>query len=78
MTPSSVSKSVFKAKALELFRQVERTGVPIVITDRGTPVLTLAPFRAAPNAAIAVLRESVMKYDAPLEPVGAGDWEVGA
>ena len=69
---------MFKAKALELFRQVERTGVPIVITDRGTPVLTLAPFRSAPNAAIAVLRGSVVKYNAPMEPVGAGDWEAGA
>ena len=37
--PTTVSKSRFKAKALELFRQVERTGKPIIITDRGTPVL---------------------------------------
>ena len=78
MTYASVSKSVFKAKALELFRQVERTGVPIVITDRGTPVLTLSPFRAAPSAAVAMLRESVVKYSAPFEPVGADDWEAGA
>jgi hypothetical protein len=32
--PSTVSKSRFKAQALELFRQVERTGKPITITDR--------------------------------------------
>lgn len=71
----SVSKSVFKAKALELFRQVERTGVPIVITDRGVPVLTLTPFRATPIAAITVLRESVVKYSAATEPVGIDHWE---
>ncbi|CAN5514851.1 hypothetical protein BH09GEM1_BH09GEM1_16990 [soil metagenome] len=70
-----VSKSQFKAKALELFRQVERTGTPIVITDRGTPVLTLMPYRAAPLAAVAMLRESLVKYHAPLQPVGADDWE---
>ena len=70
-----VSKSEFKAKALELFRQVERTGTPIVITDRGTPVLTLTPYRAAPGAAVAVLRESVVTYSAPTQPVGADDWE---
>src|SRR2546423_10383847 len=29
-----ISKSRFKAHALELFRQVEHTGQPIVITDR--------------------------------------------
>jgi prevent-host-death family protein len=71
----TVSKSLFKAKALELFRQVERTGTPIVITDRGVPVLTLAPFRAAPSTAVTMLRESVVKYNAATEPVGADEWE---
>ena len=71
----TVSKSIFKAKALELFRQVERTGTPIVITDRGVPVLTLAPYRAEPNATVTLLRESVTKYNAATEPVGVDDWE---
>ena len=71
----TVSKSRFKARALELFRQVEHTGTPIVITDRGTPVLTLAPYRQGPNAALRVLRETVVKYDAPTKPVGDSDWE---
>ena len=71
----TVSKSVFKAKALELFRQVERTGTPIVITDRGVPVLTLAPFRPAPSAAVTLLRESVVRYHAATDPVGADEWE---
>ncbi len=73
--PTSVSKSRFKARALELFRQVERTGQPIIITDRGTPVLKVMPYRADPNAALRVLRESVIKYDAPTKPVGEEDWE---
>ena len=34
-----VSKSKFKPNALKFFRQVERTGREIVITDRGKPVL---------------------------------------
>jgi prevent-host-death family protein len=72
---NTVSKSLFKAKALELFRQVERTGNPIVITDRGVPVLTLAPFRATPSAAVTLLRESVVKYNAPTQPVAADEWE---
>jgi prevent-host-death family protein len=70
-----VSKSRFKAHALELFRQVERTGKPIIITDRGVPVLTLAPYRDDPDAAIRVLRESVVKYSAPTRPVAEDDWE---
>ena len=73
----TVSKSRFKAQALELFRQVERTGKPIVITDRGTPVLKLSPYAEDPHAALRVLRESVVKYNAPTEPVGDGDWEAG-
>lgn len=74
-TSSTVSKSRFKARALELFRQVEQTGKPLVITDRGKPVLTLSPYRAAPDAALRALRESVVKYDAPAKPVADTDWE---
>ncbi len=73
----TISKSRFKAQALELFRQVERTGKPIVITDRGTPVLTLTPYREEPNAALSLLRESVVKPTSPTRPVGATDWEAG-
>jgi len=72
---TTVSKSRFKARALELFRQVERTGQPIIITDRGTPVLKVTPYREDPEAAVRLLRESVIKYDAPTKPVGEDDWE---
>jgi prevent-host-death family protein len=72
---TTVSKSRFKAQALALFRQVERTGKPIVITDRGTPVLTLAPYRADVDSPLRVLRESVVKYKSPTKPVAENDWE---
>jgi prevent-host-death family protein len=75
--PNIVSKSRFKAHALELFRQVERTGKPIVVTDRGTPVLTVAPYRQTAPDALKALRETVVKYDAPTKPVGEDDWESG-
>jgi prevent-host-death family protein len=75
--PDSVSKSRFKARALEYFRQVERTGAPLVITDHGTPVLRLVPYQAEPAAALQLLRETVVRYDAPTEPVGQDDWEAG-
>ena len=73
----TVSKSRFKAHALEIFREVERTGKPIVITDRGTPVLSLAPYREEPEEALKVLRESVVRYRAPTEPVAGDEWEAG-
>ena len=75
MPITTVSKSRFKAQALALFRQVEQTGKPIIITDRGTPVLRLAPYREDPNAGLKALRESVVKYSAPTTPVGDNDWE---
>jgi len=71
----SVSKSRFKARALEYFREVERTGHELVITDRGRPVLRLVPYRAEPGRALMALRETVVRYDAPTEPVGDGEWE---
>jgi prevent-host-death family protein len=73
-----VSKSRFKAHALEYFREVQRTGRELVITDRGEPVLKIVPYRAEPGRALLTLRESVVRYDAPKEPVGEDDWEAGA
>jgi len=74
---TSISKSRFKARALEFFRHVERTGQPIIITDHGVPVLKITPYRENPDAALRVLRESVVKYDAPTKPVAEADWESG-
>lgn len=39
-----VSKSRFKPQALEYFRQVEKSGEPLIITDRGKPVLKVLPY----------------------------------
>jgi prevent-host-death family protein len=72
---NSISKSRFKARALEYFRQVERTGKELIITDHGKPVLRIAPFAEDPGEALASLRGSVLRYDDPTEPVGLEDWE---
>lgn len=74
---STVSKSRFKAHALEYFRQVERSGKPLTITDRGKPVLQLIPYRQDPAAGLALLRHTVVKYRAPFKPVAEEDWESG-
>ena len=70
-----VSKSRMKARALEYFREVERTGRAIVITDRGRPVLKLVPYKEDPEESLRALRDTVVRYEAPLEPVGIEDWE---
>jgi antitoxin (DNA-binding transcriptional repressor) of toxin-antitoxin stability system len=46
-SPQQVSKSRFKAKALELFRQVTTSGEPLVVTDHGRPTLEVRPYRPA-------------------------------
>jgi len=70
-----VSKSRFKPKALEYFRQVQKSGKPLVITDRGKPVLKIVPYSEDPQEALKTLRNTVVKYDDPMEPVGVDDWE---
>ena len=71
----TVSKSRFKAHALELFRQVERSGGEIIITDRGRPVLKVVPYAAEPSRLLSELRDSVVRYEDPEEPVAAEAWE---
>ena len=71
----TVSKSKFKPQALEYFRQVEESGEPLVITDRGKPVLKILPYRQQSLKGLEALRDSVVKYENPLEPVGLEDWE---
>ena len=70
-----VSKSTFKARALEYFREVESTGRELIITDHGKPVLKVVPYAHDPAEALEALRGSVIRYDDPLEPVGLEDWE---
>jgi prevent-host-death family protein len=73
----TVSKSEFKAKALEYFREVERTKKSVIITDHGKPKLKLVPFQEQSQEEILKsLRGSVHKYENPLEPVGENDWEL--
>jgi prevent-host-death family protein len=71
-----ISKANFKARALEVLRQVEKTGQPILITDRGRPVLKIEPYFGTNEEILASLRGSVLFYKDETEPVGLEDWEV--
>ena len=71
----AVSKSQFKPHSLEYFRKIEQTGEELIITDHGRPVLKVVPFVEDQEECFRGLRNTVLKYDAPLEPVGAEDWE---
>ncbi|HEX5422991.1 MAG TPA: hypothetical protein VFW94_05530 [Candidatus Acidoferrales bacterium] len=74
----TVSKSRFKLRALEYFRQIEETRQALIITDRGRAVLRIGPIAEGPVSEAGIfgkLRGSVLGYDDPFEPVGIEDWK---
>ncbi|HRP79984.1 MAG TPA: type II toxin-antitoxin system prevent-host-death family antitoxin [Aquamicrobium sp.] len=70
-----VSKSQFKAKALELMRQVEASGKPLVITDHGRPALELKPITKTAGDPLARLKGSLLFYDRPFDPIDESEWD---
>jgi prevent-host-death family protein len=75
MAGNLVSKSEFKAKALEFFRQVETTGESMIVTDHGKPAVEVRPYRGVERSPLEVLRGTVLHYDNPTAPIGEDDWE---
>ena len=49
-----ISKSQFKPRALHYFREVEKTGKELVISDHGKPVLKIVPYVEDPEEALKV------------------------
>lgn len=70
-----VSKSQFKLRALEYFRLIEESGETMIITDRGKPVLKVMPYTDNSEDRLKVLRNSVLQYDDPTQPVALEDWK---
>ncbi len=71
-----VSKSQFKAKALEFFRQVESSSEPVIVTDHGKPTVEIRKYRQSIRSPLDILKGSVTEYVDPTEPVGENEWEV--
>lgn len=74
----TVSKSQFKAQALEYLREVEKQKQPLIITHAGKPVAKVVPYKeeAKTEDILHSLRGSLVYYKDPTEPVGLEDWEV--
>ncbi len=70
-----ISKTEFKVHALEVLRDIEKTGRPRVITDHGRPVLEIRKLRQRRADPREILRGSVVKYEGATEPVADGNWE---
>lgn len=75
MSRHTVSKAHFKAKALEYFREVERSGTSIIVTDHGQPAIEVRPYRGIEKNPLAILKGSVRKYRGPTQPVAEDEWE---
>ena len=75
MALERVTKSEFKARALQYLRQVEESGVPVVVTDRGDPTVEIRRYRADPRSPQDLLCGTVIAYESPSAPVAEADWE---
>ncbi len=75
MAVEQVSKSRFKARVLAYLRKVQETGQPVVILDRGRPVVQVVPCRSDAEDILRILRGSVQHYEEPPKPVAVEDWE---
>ena len=73
---AEISKSAFKAQALEVMRGVEQTGEAVVITSHGKPTLVIKPYEGdTPESPLEQLEGSVLAFDDPTSPVGEDDRE---
>lgn len=73
-----ITKSQFKARALEYFRLVETSGESVVVTDRGQPTVEIRRFRSDQRTPLEVLKGSVVAFESPTEPVAEDDWEISS
>lgn len=71
----SISKSECKAKALELFREVEPTGESVIVTDRGRPTIEVRRFSEKSRGPLELLAGSVSDYLDPFAAVGDDEWD---
>ncbi|MFC3286355.1 type II toxin-antitoxin system Phd/YefM family antitoxin [Litchfieldella rifensis] len=73
---TEISKSKFKAHALEIFRELEASDGEVIITDHGRPSLVVRKYKAPTSQSpLERLKGAVLHYDAPFESVAEGDWE---
>jgi len=72
----AVSKSQFKARALQYFREIEESGRALIVTDHGRPVIKVTPYHPDADELLRALRGSVISYKQPMDPVGIDAWDV--
>ncbi len=71
-----ISKTELKAHALEVFRDIEQSGIPRIITDRGRPTLEIRKVRQNNLQPLHVLKGTIVKFEAATTPVAEDDWDI--
>ncbi len=70
----SKSKSKFKANAFGLFRNAEESVQSILVGDHGKPTVEVGSYCGDKRSPLDVLRGSVIRYDAPTDPIDVANW----
>jgi len=70
-----ISKTEFKAHALEVLREIEKSGKPRIITDHGKPTIEIKKLRQRKESPLEILKGTVIEYDEYDEPVAVDDWQ---
>jgi prevent-host-death family protein len=71
----TVSKSALKTKMLEYFREIEKTGEELVVTDHNRPVLKIVPIK--PKARISEIfgdYEGKVRYAEDIRTPTLDEW----
>lgn len=71
----SVSKSVLKAKMLEYFRNIQKSGESLIVTDNNEPVIKITPLkpRRSPDEVFKDVSGKI-RYFAPLTQNSSDEW----
>lgn len=79
MLAKTVGAAEFKAKCLALIEEMNRSKIPIIITNRGRPVAEMFPARAPEVAAqslLGAMRNAAYFYVDPFGPaIDPNEWE---
>ena len=77
MQIQTVSKSKFKAKALEYFRIIQATGQPMLVTHNDKAVIKISPFKLESSKDMFKKLGDAITHIGDIEsPIGVNDWEV--
>lgn len=75
--PKQVSKGVLKSHMLEYFREIERSGKELIVTDHHRPVLKIVPLERKPKSTESIFkayRQRIIYHEDITKPA-VEEWE---